>query len=443
MFFKDKMKFLLFITLSILLIAVFGFLYTKTVLSTPEEGSSIYNFLNIVENKAYQKGGAEPISPQDPGLLEAQAGNYDKLKSSNDLRWSTDMATSEGEYDSQVYAFTLESSADVYRLKINLEGYGEKGSGYTTYLKIWDNVNSQWVNLDSKDFHDTIDDILSSTISSDVSDFIDANHKVYVLASSQSCAKECSLGETQCKDSHFSEFCGEYDGDSCLEFGGNIDCSQSDNLDGDSIACNCDCGDYDVSEANGMGNCDDGIDNDCDGNTDWHDSDCCMADASSCPDDYACCSGICGQDNDGDGYGGNGPGPGTCLKTTPFAGDCNDSDARIHPGQTSFFSPSDLWWFDWNCDGYQTFPPDSNGYNASWAELRWTAYSEPGHFTPGQPCWIYVMTISYHIPMPEWMAHIPNCGHYGYFLDHCIELVDWYPTNGIPPGAYMRYQQCR
>lgn len=52
------------------------------------------------------------------------------------------------------------------------------------------------------------------------------------------------------------------------------DCSQSGNWDGDSIACNCDCGGYDVEESIANGNCYDEKDNDCDGLTDGDDPDC-------------------------------------------------------------------------------------------------------------------------------------------------------------------------
>ncbi|MFH0929104.1 MAG: hypothetical protein V1818_01960, partial [Candidatus Aenigmatarchaeota archaeon] len=53
------------------------------------------------------------------------------------------------------------------------------------------------------------------------------------------------------------------------------DCSQAGNWDGDSIACNCNCDDYDIEETVTNGNtCGDGKDNDCDGLIDTREPDC-------------------------------------------------------------------------------------------------------------------------------------------------------------------------
>ncbi len=51
------------------------------------------------------------------------------------------------------------------------------------------------------------------------------------------------------------------------------DCTQANNQDGDAIACNCNCNGYDISEKPQNNNCNDGVDNDCDGNWDWDTAD--------------------------------------------------------------------------------------------------------------------------------------------------------------------------
>lgn len=51
-------------------------------------------------------------------------------------------------------------------------------------------------------------------------------------------------------------------------------CSESGNYDSDLVECNCDCGGFDVAESATNGNCDDGLDNDCDGLGDCEDSGC-------------------------------------------------------------------------------------------------------------------------------------------------------------------------
>jgi hypothetical protein len=71
-------------------------------------------------------------------------------------------------------------------------------------------------------------------------------------------------------------------------------CSEPGNYDGDMIACNCDCGGFDVAESAANHNCDDGIDNDCDGNIDCDDSACASDPACAvCSPDG--CNGVCPQ----------------------------------------------------------------------------------------------------------------------------------------------------
>jgi hypothetical protein len=69
-------------------------------------------------------------------------------------------------------------------------------------------------------------------------------------------------------------------------------------------------------------------------------------------------------DSDGDGYG-VGTGISHCGTTPPTgyannAGDCCDTDANAHPGQSAYFTTADACGsFDYNCDSQAT--PKSNG----------------------------------------------------------------------------------
>lgn len=84
----------------------------------------------------------------------------------------------------------------------------------------------------------------------------------YILDSTlTSCPKTCSNGV--CQDCN----------PSCPGIN-QRDCSLANNGDGDNLPCNCDCGGYDVEEKIANNNCNDGIDNDCDGKTDKYDWDC-------------------------------------------------------------------------------------------------------------------------------------------------------------------------
>jgi hypothetical protein len=77
----------------------------------------------------------------------------------------------------------------------------------------------------------------------------------------------------------------------------------------------------------------------------------------------ACTPTLLYRDDDGDGYGGSvtftgcSPDAGTWVSV---GGDCDDSNAQVHPGQTAYFStgyvPSgqSATSFDYNCDGQET-----------------------------------------------------------------------------------------
>lgn len=94
---------------------------------------------------------------------------------------------------------------------------------------------------------------------------------------------------------------------------------------------------------------------------------CYLTDGQSCTSGPQCLGGVCSTfylDSDGDGYG-VGVGVSQCGTTPPTgyaknAGDCCDSDANAHPGQTAYFTTADACGsFDYNCDGQET--PKSHG----------------------------------------------------------------------------------
>jgi hypothetical protein len=111
---------------------------------------------------------------------------------------------------------------------------------------------------------------------------------------------------------------------SCSRATNCIDCSKQGDVNG----CACACGGYGVAESTSNGNCNDGIDNDCDGKRDSDDPDCCL-------------------DEDGDGYGKYG------RPACPKSGvDCCDNDSNTHPGQTAYFTePNNCSSYDYNCSG--------------------------------------------------------------------------------------------
>ena len=136
-------------------------------------------------------------------------------------------------------------------------------------------------------------------------------------------------------------------------------CDAADPNDTDGLPADCDDTDADVNpgvaEGTTWGNCDDGKDNDCDGDTDGNDSDC-----TTC------------VDGDGDGYD-------TCDSGDPgdtdgYPADCNDGDINIYPGATEI--PDDD--IDQDCNGYDRVTcivdNDVDGYGTDVGTIIYSDY---------------------------------------------------------------------
>jgi len=145
-----------------------------------------YDFTDTTDNWAYNKGASLPTSPTDAGLVAATTTNYTNLSTSTNTWWTTSLATTTGQYDSQIYRFTIDQIiSEIASINVQWEGYGEVNGTSTTDLKVWKNASSTWQQLDSIDFSTTTDQVASGTISTNISNYIDASTTFSVLASTQ------------------------------------------------------------------------------------------------------------------------------------------------------------------------------------------------------------------------------------------------------------------
>jgi hypothetical protein len=82
-------------------------------------------------------------------------------------------------------------------------------------------------------------------------------------------------------------------------------------------------------------------------------AECCSANGVACSSDANCCSAICGTDADADNYFSLAAGhTGTCQATSKPYTDCCDTDARVYPGQTTYyFSINACGSWDYDCSG--------------------------------------------------------------------------------------------
>jgi len=139
-----------------------------------------YDFLDTTNKNAYEKKGV-PLSPDDYDS-EATSSDYANIKSSNNNRWITELATADGDFDTQIYKFNLsENTSQISSLNITWEGYGEDESGYYTNISIWNWTSSKWYELNNKDFTSQADDTLNGAISSGASDFVNSTTKQVVI----------------------------------------------------------------------------------------------------------------------------------------------------------------------------------------------------------------------------------------------------------------------
>jgi len=185
--------------------------------NNPDE--STYNFVGVTSPSsghiAYEKyGSASFDGPDDTGNGEATQSDYDNIESSNDVRWTTDGADTDGYYDSQLYKFYIdEDESSVTQLDFTWEGYGETESGYNTTFYAWDYDGSAWVQLAQVDFTETTDQNLTHSETTDPGKFIDTDGEVTLMVKTKKYV--WSLNETTCNALSGWKWIDANDGGSC------------------------------------------------------------------------------------------------------------------------------------------------------------------------------------------------------------------------------------
>ena len=141
--------------------------------------------------------------------------------------------------------------------------------------------------------------------------------------------------------------------------------------------------------------CGDGLDNDCDGNTN-------QQNAIGCSQYYL--------DNDGDGFGVNGATQCWCEATFPYTGsinpaaDCYDNNANAYPNASGYYT-------NHRGDG-------SYDYNCNGAEERQYTGTYAG-------CTNWVALGSCNANAYGWNAVVPSCGNTGQYIHDCDAQVDY------------------
>ena len=136
-----------------------------------------YDFSTTTNRWAYAKGSTQFASSTDYGTYTATTSDYTAVATSDSSRWTTTIATSTGQYDSQMYVIKInEVTSTISSIYALWTGYGDTGgASSTTSLQAWNNASSTWVQLWSTTFSTTTDQTGSGTISTNIASYINAS----------------------------------------------------------------------------------------------------------------------------------------------------------------------------------------------------------------------------------------------------------------------------
>lgn len=155
--------------------------YNNTPHASAEPFSNDCIYTTISPGTAeWETFGTTDPTPAAPGnlvdaLKEAAASTI------NGSYWRTVLASDEGSYNYQMYRFqVLQKIAFITDLNIKWRGYGEPTPDHSTDILIWNYSTSAWVPLASGQLG--TDGDLNGTISSNITNYLNAEGYVYVLA---------------------------------------------------------------------------------------------------------------------------------------------------------------------------------------------------------------------------------------------------------------------
>jgi hypothetical protein len=145
---------------------------------------TIYGFAGVGQatgtHKAYSDGSAVELAPDHTGWNELANVEYEKIWYSDDNRYSKSHNVN-GEYALLLFCFKVESREKaVKKIVLAFEGYGTAPAGNGVTIKVWNHVAQAWQNAQSGT--GGADETITITLTSSITDFIDDNGYVWLLA---------------------------------------------------------------------------------------------------------------------------------------------------------------------------------------------------------------------------------------------------------------------
>jgi len=144
-----------------------------------------YNFAGLGypsgdPHKAYQAGASSELIPGAAGWTELTNTEYQGIWYSDDTRYSKSDNVNL-EYALMLFRFKVESrESAVKKIILAFEGYGTAPAGNGVTIKVWNHVASAWQNAQVGT--GGADETISITLTASITDYIDDNGYVWLLA---------------------------------------------------------------------------------------------------------------------------------------------------------------------------------------------------------------------------------------------------------------------
>lgn len=132
------------------------------------------------EDLMFEEWGFKETDPTAPEWHELTADDYVKLWYSDDDRYSYSHNDAP-KYAMMLFRFKIESKGNVVKkIVLSFEGYGTAPAGNGITIKVWDHVNEVWENAQVGT--GGADETITITLTSDLTDYIDDDGYVWLLA---------------------------------------------------------------------------------------------------------------------------------------------------------------------------------------------------------------------------------------------------------------------
>jgi hypothetical protein len=147
-------------------------------------------------HRAYYAESASELAPDSQAWTEFSAADYEKLWQSDNSRFSFSQSEN-GKYSLLLFCIKVESNEKtVKKVVLKFEGYGTAPAGNGVTVKTWNSEASAWQNTQTGTGGD--DEEIVVTLESSLTDFIDSDGYVYLLARTTNASNGASPSVIQC-----------------------------------------------------------------------------------------------------------------------------------------------------------------------------------------------------------------------------------------------------